>query len=109
MLEEWDTQHQGADVKSQADKKELFQMTITQVFKSASDERVISEFEIGGADQATPVPLVGDNVRWIAKDKAYAGRVKSRLISYSAPDKIGLDRSDVINITVELSVDLIDR
>jgi hypothetical protein len=29
-------------------------MKITQVFRSSKDERVISEIEIGGADQATP-------------------------------------------------------
>ena len=61
-------------------------MKITQVFRSSKDERVISEIEIGGADQATPIHnITGDNVRWIVKDKVYAGRVKSRLISYSAP------------------------
>jgi hypothetical protein len=31
-------------------------MKITQEFRSSKDERVISEIEIGGADQATPIP-----------------------------------------------------
>jgi len=31
-------------------------MKITQVFRSSSDERVISELTIGGADQATRSP-----------------------------------------------------
>ncbi len=83
-------------------------MKITQVFRSSTNEQVISELQLGGADQATPVPSAGDNVRWIVKDKVYSGRVKSRLISYSAPDKIGLDRSDEVDITVTLSVELVD-
>jgi hypothetical protein len=84
-------------------------MKITQVFRSSSDERVISELTIGGADQATPIPITGDNVRWIVKDKTYAGRVKSRLVSYSAPDKIGLERSDEVDITAVLSVELVEN
>jgi hypothetical protein len=83
-------------------------MKITQVFRSSKDERVISEHTIGGADQATPIPITGDNVRWIVKDKVYAGRVKSRLVSYSAPDNIGLERSDEIDITAVLTVELIE-
>jgi hypothetical protein len=81
-------------------------MKITQVFRSSNDERVISQLEIGGADQTTPIPVAGDNVRWIVKDKVYAGRVKSRLISYSAPNEAGLGRSDDVDITTVLSVDL---
>jgi hypothetical protein len=81
-------------------------MRITQVFRSFNDDRVISEIEIGGADHATPIPIAGDTVRWIGKDKVYAGRVKSRLISYSAPDKIGFESSNEVNITAVLSVDL---
>jgi hypothetical protein len=84
-------------------------MKITQVFRSSSDERVISELTIGGADQATPIPITGDNVRWIVKDKIYAGRVKSRLVSYSAPDKIGLERADEVDITAVLSVELVEN
>jgi hypothetical protein len=80
-------------------------MRVTQIFRSANDERVISELTISDADQA-PIPVAGDNVRWIVKDKVYAGRVKSRLVSYSAPDKIGLERSDQVDITAVLTVDL---
>jgi hypothetical protein len=80
-------------------------MRVTQIFRSAEDERVISELTISDADQA-PIPVAGDNVRWIVKDKVYAGRVKSRLVSYSAPDKIGLERSDQVDITAVLTVDL---
>jgi hypothetical protein len=80
-------------------------MRVTQIFRSADDERVISELTISDADQA-PIPVAGDNVRWIVKDKVYAGRVKSRLVSYSAPDKIGLERSDQVDITAVLTVDL---
>lgn len=80
-------------------------MKITQVFKSAHDGQVIGEINVGGFDQA--IPITGDNVRWIVKDKVYAGRVKSRLISYSAPDRIGLERSDEVDITAELSVELV--
>jgi hypothetical protein len=36
-------------------------MKITQVFKSAHDDRVIGEIKVGGADQA--IPITGDNVR----------------------------------------------
>lgn len=81
-------------------------MKITQVFRSSPDNQVISDIEIGGADTATPIPATGDNVRWVVKDKVYAGRVKSRLISYSAPDKVGLDRLNEVDITVELGVEL---
>lgn len=81
-------------------------MNITQVFKSSSDGEVISELEIGGADQATPIPIEGDNVRWFANDTFYQGRVTSRLISYSAPDKIGLERSDEVDVTAVLTVEL---
>jgi hypothetical protein len=84
-------------------------MKITQVFRSSSDELVISELTIGGTDQATPIPITGDNVRWIVKDKLCAGRVKSRLVSYSAPDKIGLERSDKVDITAVLSVELVEN
>ena len=80
-------------------------MRVTQIFRSADDERVISELTISDADQA-PIPVAGDNVRWIVKDKVYAGRVKSRLVSYSAPDKIGLERSDQVDITAVLTVEL---
>lgn len=80
-------------------------MKVTQIFRSSNDERVISELTIGEADQA-PIPVAGDNVRWIVKDKVYAGRVKSRLVSYSAPDKIGLERSDEVDITAVLTVEL---
>jgi hypothetical protein len=65
---------------------------VTQVFRSFKDERVISEMEIGGANATTPVPVTGDQVRWIVGDQAYAGVVKSRIISYSAPNKIWRDR-----------------
>ena len=83
-------------------------MKITQVFQSSNNERVISEITLGGADQTTPIPITGDNVRWIVKDKVYSGRVKSRLVSYSAPDKIGLERSDDMDITAVLSVELLE-
>jgi len=81
-------------------------MKITQVFKSITDGRVISEIEMGGADAQAPVPVTGDEVHWTVKDRAYAGRVKSRLISYSAPNRIGLERSDDIDITVVIGVEL---
>ena len=80
-------------------------MRVTQIFRSSDDERVISDLTISDADQA-PIPVAGDNVRWIVKDKVYAGRVKSRLVSYSAPDKIGLERSDQVDITAVLTVEL---
>jgi hypothetical protein len=82
----------------------MFQMKITQVFRSSEDDRVISEGEIGGADATTPVPITGDKVHWIVRDQVYTGVVKSRLISYSAPDKIGLERSDDIDITISFIV-----
>jgi hypothetical protein len=50
-------------------------MKITQVFRSSNDERLISEIEIGGADHATPIPITGDNVRWIVKGVGCEGRV----------------------------------
>ena len=81
-------------------------MKITQVFRSADDERLITEIEIGGASPATPIPVAGDEVSWVANDKVYQGRVKSRLISYSAPDKAGLDRLDAVDITAVLTVEL---
>ena len=82
-------------------------MKIRQVFQSADDEQLISELEIGGASQATPIPVAGDDVSWVSHDKEYKGRVKSRLISYSAPDKVALDRLDATDITVVLSVQLV--
>jgi hypothetical protein len=52
---------------------DLTNIKVTQVFRSSKDERVISETEIGGADATTPIPITGDKVRWIVRDKAYAG------------------------------------
>jgi len=80
-------------------------MRITQVFASASDERVISELEIS-PDQAISVPVAGDQVRWVANDKVYTGRVKSRLISYSPPNNIGLDTANEVSMRAVLSVQL---
>lgn len=80
-------------------------MRITQVFASADNEQVISELEIS-PDQATSVPVVGDHVRWTANDKVYTGRVKSRLISYSEPNNIGLDSAREVNMQAVLSVQL---
>lgn len=81
-------------------------MKITQVFKSLTDHRVISVMEIGEAGSATPVPVAGDDVQWVVENKTYAGRVKTRLISYSAPDRIGLERSDEIDMTAVLVIQL---
>ena len=80
-------------------------MRITQVFASASDERVISELEIS-PDQAIFVPVPGDQVRWVANDKVYTGRVKSRLMSYSPPNNVGLDSAKEVNMRAVLSVQL---
>ena len=84
-------------------------MKVTQIFRSASDGQLISQLEIGGANQVTPIPVSGDYVSWVANDKVYEGRVKSRLISYSAPDKVGLERLDAVDITAELSVELVEE
>lgn len=81
-------------------------MKITQVFKSLTDHRVISVMEIGGADSVTPLPVAGDDVQWVTENTTYAGRVKTRLISYSAPDRIGLERSNDIDITAVLMIQL---
>ena len=80
-------------------------MRITQVFASASDERVISELEIS-PDQAISVPVPGDHVRWVVEDTVYTGCVKSRLISYSAPNNVGLDSAKEVNMRAVLSVQL---
>ena len=80
-------------------------MGITQVFTSADDEKVIGEIEIG-ADNAAAIPIVGDNIKWVLKDKVYAGRVKSRLISYSAPDHIAVGTAHEVDIRAVLSVEL---
>lgn len=80
-------------------------MRITQVFASADDERVISELEIS-PDQATPVPVEGDRVSWVVNDRVYTGRVKSRLISYSLPNNIGLESAKEVNMRAVLSVQL---
>lgn len=83
-------------------------MKITQAFRSADDEHLISEIELG-AGQATPIPVTGDDVSWVADGKVYKGRVKSRLISYSAADKVALERLDAVDISAVLRVDLINR
>ncbi|HKV81423.1 MAG TPA: hypothetical protein VJP02_24965 [Candidatus Sulfotelmatobacter sp.] len=80
-------------------------MSITQAFTSAEDGRLISEMEIS-TDQAMSIPVTGDHVQWIVKDKTYAGDVKSRLISYSAPNNIGLERADEVHMRAVLSVEL---
>ncbi len=80
-------------------------MRITQAFTSADDGRVISEMEIS-PDQATSIPVAGDHVQWVVKDKVYAGDVKSRFISYSAPNNIGLERAYEVNMRAVLSVEL---
>ncbi len=81
-------------------------MKITQVFRSSSDGRLINEIELGGTGQAATIPITGDNVRWIVGDKVYTGRIKSRLISFSAADKVGMERFDQVEITAELTVEL---
>ena len=80
-------------------------MDIKQVFRSAKDDQPISEINLGEAGPATPIPNTGDDVRWVANGKHYAGRVKSRLISYSGP-KMALGRTDDVDITAVLVVDL---
>ena len=80
-------------------------MRITQVFASESDERVISELEIS-PDQAISVPVAGDRVRWVVNERVYTGCVKSRLISYSPPNNIGLDSANEVNMRAVLSVQL---
>ena len=80
-------------------------MRITQAFTSADDGRVISEIEIS-PDQAPSIPVAGDHVQWVVEDRVYAGKVRSRLISYSAPDNIALDRADEIRMRALLSVEL---
>ena len=77
-------------------------MKIVQVFKSAQDEQTISEIEI--AEAANVAPLVGDSVHWIANGKVYAGRVISRLISYSP--QVSVAREDDFDVTAILTVDL---
>jgi len=81
-------------------------MRILQVFRSDTDNHVISELEVGGASPTTPIPVVGDQVRWFAQENIYSGKVKSRLISYSRAEKIGFDRADDIDVTAELTVEL---
>ena len=56
-------------------------MDIKQVFKSAKDDQPISEINLGEAGPATPIPNTGDDVRWVANGKHYAGnrRVNTRL------------------------------
>jgi hypothetical protein len=80
-------------------------MRITQVFASADDERVISELEIS-PDQATSVPVEGDRVRWVVNDRVYTERVKSRLISYSPPNNMGVESAKEVNMRAVLSVQL---
>ncbi len=82
-------------------------MKITQVFRSAGDDRLISEIELGGANPATPIPIPGDDIRWVVDDKVYEGRVKSRLISYSPPDKVELERLNAVDITAVLRIELV--
>jgi hypothetical protein len=57
-------------------------------------------------DQATSIPVAGDYVQWEVNDKVYGGSVKSRLITYSAPNNISLDRADEVNMRAVLSVEL---
>jgi hypothetical protein len=80
-------------------------MRIMQVFRSARDNHVISELEMAGASPTTPIPIVGDEVRWVHDESVYSGRVTARLISYCRADKIGLDRADEIDVTAELTVE----
>jgi len=81
-------------------------MRIVQVFRSDTDDHVISQLEMAGATPTTPIPVAGDSVRWFADEKVYFGKVKARLISYSRANKIGLDRADEIDVTAELTIEL---
>jgi hypothetical protein len=85
---------------------EQFNMKITQIFRSSRGQRLISQIELIGPGAAIVIPCVGDNLSWVVEGKTYEGTVKSRLVSYSAPDKIGLERSDETDITVALSVEM---
>ena len=69
------------------------------------DQYADSQFNLGEAGPATPIPNTGDDVRWVANGKHYAGRVKSRLISYSGP-KMSVGRTDDFDITAVLVVEL---
>ena len=62
---------------------------------------------LGRTGQAATIPITGDNVRSIVDDEVYEERIKSRLISYSAAHKFGLERFDPVEISAELSMELI--
>jgi hypothetical protein len=67
-------------------------MKVTQVFRSSKDERVISETEIRGAGATTPIPITGDEVRWIVRDKAYAGVVNGSFLTVRPTRSVLKDR-----------------
>jgi hypothetical protein len=81
-------------------------MKVTQIFRSSKDERVISELTIGEADQA-PIPVAGDNVRWIVK-KIKCIPVASNPGSFptALPTKLASKDRDEVDITAVLTVEL---
>ena len=62
---------------------------------------------LGGNGHAATIPISGGNGRWIVNAEAYKEGIKSRLISYSAADKVVLESFDQVYITPERGVELI--
>jgi hypothetical protein len=82
-------------------------MKITQTFRSALDDVDIDTMVLG-ANSSAPLPSVGDIVEWTGKNKAYFGKVRSRLISYSPP-QLAVGRDDDFDVNVVLNVVLEDK
>ena len=78
-------------------------MKITQVFKSASDAHTIGNIKATGSQTLIPIP--GDVVSWVVDGKTVTGRVKSRVLSYSAPE-MAVARDDDFEVTATFTVEM---
>ena len=77
-------------------------MKITQTFRSVVDAADMDTIVLG-SNPATPIPAVGDTVKWVGKYQSYCGKVASRVISYSPPE-VAVGRDDDFDVHIVLNV-----
>ncbi len=78
-------------------------MTITLVFQSNQGGESLGSLVIPSASSGAPIPSVGDNVTWTAGGNVFSGLVKSRLLSYTAP-QLSVGRDDEVDLVATLAI-----
>ncbi len=80
-------------------------MTITLLFHSDDNGQHYGSLVIPSAASGAAMPTVGDTVTWTAEGNVYTGVVKSRLLTYSAP-QVSVGRDDEVDMTATLRIAL---